>query len=159
MEIQPGVDGGPPTTLYFYNNTIYGCGWKGANGPSATGNICFDRLNTYKLVFTNNIIVSTGQPYEARAEGNFRPAPGTICGSGARSGASVGYRGAINIDPQFVNPQPFDFHLHRRHPNSPAIGKGFDIRAIAPRDFDNIIRPLAPSLGVFEFVIHRLNEP
>jgi hypothetical protein len=46
------------TTLHFYNNTIYGCGWgKTANGPGASGNVCITNSSRYVLNFKDNIIM------------------------------------------------------------------------------------------------------
>jgi hypothetical protein len=79
VQIDMGIRGGPPTTLYFNNNTIFGCGWSGAaRGPAANGAIAFDNLGQYKLVFARNLIVSTGQPFLAVRQQAPAPLSGLI---------------------------------------------------------------------------------
>ena len=149
--IAPGTKGGPATTLHFYNNTIYNCGWSGAAwGPSGNGAVAIDNPRGYTLLFSNNIIVSTGEPYEAQR----REKPPSRNGHNLWFGAGrppEWDEQAVNADPQFVNPAAGDFRLK---PGSPAIGKGVNVRDIVDHDLDNVPRPqgAAFDLGAYEFM-------
>ncbi len=49
------------TVIYFYHNTIYGCGWSGARGGSS-GAVHLVRMQRYTLRFSNNIICAVSPP-------------------------------------------------------------------------------------------------
>jgi len=51
------------TIVHFTHNTIYGCGWPGTPQKGATGCVHLVNLKRHAPHFTNNIIVSTGEPY------------------------------------------------------------------------------------------------
>ena len=151
VEIAPSIEGGPATTLFFFNNTIYGCGWSGAVwGPSGNGEIAIDNPRAFTLVFKNNLIVSTGEPYEAAR----RESPPQRNGHNLWFGAGRPPRwdaNALQADPLFVNPAAGDFHLRF---GSPAIDRGVDVGIGVDRDLDNVPRPQgkALDLGAYEFV-------
>lgn len=152
VQMAPGAPGGPATTLYFCHNTLYNCGWSGAVwGPMANGAIAIDNPGAFTLVFSNNLIVSTGQPYEARRERQPTPRGGHNLWFGAGP-APAWDTGALNADPLFVDPAGGDFRLR---PGSPAIDRGVDLCRVAARDLDNVLRPhgAAPDLGAYEFVV------
>ena len=150
VEIEPGIEGGPATTLYFCNNTIYACGWQGAAwGAQGFGHVSFGRIGLYSLLFANNIICSTGTPYLAKRDGAPSPNGGHNLWFGAGQPPTWD-KDALNADPRFAGVARLDFHLL---PNSPAIGAGIDIRPTIFRDFENVPRPAdrAFDLGAYQF--------
>ena len=77
-----GAPGAPPTTLHFYNNTIYGCGWSGATwGPSANGALRIDSPD--QVPGWSSAITSSSRPGSRiwpRRAPPPRPWTGTTCG-------------------------------------------------------------------------------
>ena len=143
--------GGPATTLYFFNNTIYGCGWKQAGFQGANGNISFGNTENFTLVFKNNIIVSTGNPFFAPY--SKLPQKGDWSGNlwFGLPNPPKWDTAPITANPLFVNPDSGDFHLK---PGSPAIQKArsTDANTFAPLAFENVPRPQAGNfnLGAYE---------
>ena len=143
--------GGPPTTLYFFNNTIYGCGWNQAKLPSSNGNISFNNTDKFTLVFKNNIIVSTGCPFINGM--SIPPQKGDWSGNlwFGLPNPPKWDTALITANPLFVNPDSGDFHLK---PGSPAIQKArsTDANTFAPLAFENVPRPQAGNfnLGAYE---------
>ena len=127
--------------LAFCNNTIYNCGWSGAAwGPSGHGAIAVDNPKAFTLLFTNNIIVSTGEPYEAqRREKPSSRATGHNLWFGAGRPPDWDEQ-AVNADPKLVNPAAGDFRLK---PGSPAIDKGVigQVRGPRPRQRPPAAKP------------------
>jgi hypothetical protein len=139
------------TTIYFYNNTIYGCGWpNGANGQGASGNVCITNLSRYTLHFNNNIIRSTGEPYIAGwSDGDLsRVAGGNNLwfGKGAAPSWDVS---PLNLDPKFADTAKTDMHLTQ---GSPALNAGRDVSTVVALDFDGVTRPQGASfdIGAYE---------
>jgi hypothetical protein len=150
VHIDAGQDSKPATTIHFWNNTIYGCGWSGAS-YGTDGAVLLENLSWYTLDFKNNIIVSTGEPFVSNA--SEIPANAAFNNLWFGAGAAPSWdTAAINADPKFVNASGGDFHLQS---GSPAIDKG--LSSVLPTvsvDFDNIPRPQGAGidLGAFEFV-------
>lgn len=137
------------TTIYFYNNTIYGCGWSGtANGPGASGNVCITNGSRYTLRFNDNIIVSTGEPYMAGwSDQNIAKRDGCNLWFG-KGTAPAWDTTAINKDPLFADTAAANMRLTA---TSPAVDAG--INTGVATDFDAVARPQAGGydLGAFEY--------
>ena len=137
------------TIIYFYNNTVYGCGWSGtANGPGASGNVCITNSGRYTLRFCDNIIVSTGEPYMAGwSDQNIAKRDGRNLWFGKGAAPSWDTT-AINKDPLFVDTSAADLRLAS---SSPAINSG--IVTNVTLDFDGITRPqdAGYDIGAFEY--------
>ena len=148
IQINGGHESGRSTTLYVWNNTIYGGGF----GPQPL-------LSWFKfggkpgiavgLDFANNIVVSPTVSYW-RADSSLestlnRSAPNLWFGQGAKPAWNTG---GIAGDPMFANTTIGDLHLTA---GSPAI----DVGRTNPigADFDGLARPrgTAFDLGAFEF--------
>jgi hypothetical protein len=139
------------TTIYFYNNTIYGCGWSGtSNGPGASGNVCITNLSRYTLHFNNNIIRSTGEPYVAGwSDSDLSKVAGgnnLWFGKGAAPSWDVS---PLNSDPKFADTAKADMHLTQA---SPALNAGRDVSTVVALDFDGVARPQGPTfdIGAYE---------
>jgi hypothetical protein len=139
------------TTIYFYNNTIYGCGWpNGANGQGASGNVCITNLSRYTLHFNNNIICSTGEPYIAGWSDNNLSAVAGGNNLWFGKGAPPSWDASpVNLDPKFVDTAKADMHLMQ---GSPALNAGRDVSTVVSVDFDGVMRPVGPAfdIGAYE---------
>jgi hypothetical protein len=141
------------TIIYFYNNTIYGCGWSGtSNGPGASGNVCITNSGRYTLFFSNNIICSTGEPYVAgwsdtdlskvQAGNNLWFGKGPVPAWDAAS---------VSGDPRFADTAVGNMHLTS---GSAAIDAGRNVSTVVSVDFDGVPRPQGSAfdIGAFEWV-------
>jgi len=139
------------TVIYFYNNTIYGCGWSGtSNGPGASGNVCITDLSRYTLHFNNNIICSTGEPYVAGWSDNDLTAVAGGNNLWFGKGAAPSWDAApVNSDPKFADTAKADMHLTQ---GSPALNAGRDVSSVVAVDFDGVARPVGPAfdIGAYE---------
>jgi hypothetical protein len=144
------IDAGHEDTsaiIYFYNNTVYGCGWgQTANGPGASGNVCITDNSRYTFHFNNNIIYSTGQPYVAawsdadlskvQAGNNLWFGNGALPFWDATS---------VNADPKLADTAAGNMHLTN---GSAALNAGKDVSTVVNVDFDGIARPQGPAFDV-----------
>jgi len=153
VEIDCGVrDGSAPATMYFFNNTIYGCGWHQGN-LCANGHVTFQNTENFTLVFKNNIIVSTGNPFFVPY--GQPPKKGDWSGNlwFGLPNPPTWDTAPMTANPMFVNPESGDFHLK---PGSPAIkkAKSTDTNTFAPLAFENVPRPQGGNfdLGAYESV-------
>ncbi|HMD69522.1 MAG TPA: choice-of-anchor Q domain-containing protein [Chitinivibrionales bacterium] len=141
------------TIIYFYNNTVYGCGWgKTVSGQGASGNVCITDNSRYTLHFNNNIICSTGEPYVAgwsdadlskvQAGNNLWFGKGALPSWDATS---------VNADPKFADTAAGNMHLTN---GSAALNAGRDVSAVVSVDFDGVARPQGPAfdIGAYEGV-------
>jgi hypothetical protein len=140
------------TTLYFYNNTIYGSGWAQAGaGPGASGNVCITNLSRYTLKFNNNIIASTGQPYVAGWSDNdlSKVQGGNNLWFGAGAAPSWDVSPATG-NPLFADTANGNMHLTA---GSAAANKGKDLSSVVTIDFDGVSRPQesAFDIGAYEY--------
>jgi hypothetical protein len=139
------------TTIYFYNNTIYGCGWgQGANGAGASGCVCITNLSRYTLKFCNNIIVSTGEPYIAGwSDQSISRRDGHNLWYGKMPGSPLWDSTAITGDPKFADTANANLRLLT---GSPAINAGLTTGFAV--DFDAVTRPQGSGydLGAYEFI-------
>jgi hypothetical protein len=137
------------TVIYFYNNTIYACGWSGAAfGAGASGNVCITNTGRYTLKFQNNIICSTGESYVAGWSDATLP---KITGNNLWYGKGLSPAWdttAFNANPAFADSAANNFRLMA---GSPAIDKGVNTGIAA--DFDGVVRPqgIGYDIGAFEY--------
>ncbi len=145
-----------PTTIHFYNNSVYGCGWPGALNPGSSGVFLLAYQNQYNLDLRNNIFHSgpTAQPYIPSWSDPLPPSPyhNLWFGAGAAPAADAS---SLNTDPKYVNPASGDLHLQS---GSPAIDKAVPAtptlaQPLPVTDFDSVTRPQGSGydLGAFEF--------
>jgi len=139
------------TIVYCYNNTLYGCGWNGAQtGESGHFLISPETLLHLSLMScSNNIVRSTGEPYIAGESGAPPTGDYKNCWFGAGA-APVWDNTAINSDPLFVNLNANNFQLQS---GSPCINSGRNLSAIVARDILGVSRPqgTAFDIGAFEY--------
>jgi hypothetical protein len=139
------------TTIYFYNNTVYGCGWsQTANGPGASGNVCITDLGRYTLHFNNNIVCSTGEPYVAGwSDADLSKVAGGNNLWYGKGAAPAWDLSPLNSDPKFVDTAQADMHLMQ---GSPALDAGRDLSPVVTVDFDGVSRPQGPAydIGAYE---------
>ncbi|WP_163337106.1 choice-of-anchor Q domain-containing protein [Desulfopila sp. IMCC35008] len=135
------------TDIYFYNNTIYGCGYAKAKLSGSTGHVMFGSVSRYTLHFTNNIIYSTGEPYvTVDSDTPTTAAYGNIWyGDGSPPSWDTA---ALIDDPVFVSATTGDFHLLQ---NSPARNAGTTIEGLY-YDFDGNLRGSSFDLGAYEYM-------
>jgi hypothetical protein len=138
------------TTIHFYNNTLYDCGWNDpGNASSDSSMIAYDNSNPFTLDFRNNIIQATSWPYFSS---NGTPSSG----SGAKNvwygqGTAPSWDSSpVTQNPMLVSPAPPTANVHLQS-GSPAIGAGTAAAPSVAVDFDNLLRPSPPSIGAFEF--------
>jgi uncharacterized protein (TIGR03437 family) len=137
------------TTIHFYNNSMYNCGFTDARNNIVGAMIAIDTGNPFNLDFRNNIVRATSWPYMAPYS-SF--AAGSVInnlwfGQGAAPTADAA---PIKSDPKFVSSALpcMDLHLQA---GSPAIGAGSTASPKAATDFDNLLRTSPPAIGAFEF--------
>jgi hypothetical protein len=136
----------------IYNNTMYDCG---SRGNTDSGGISIHDSNP-KIHFRNNIFRMTGtEPYFTPNSFTYHAPCTQSSGSnnlwyGAGSPpCTTLFNPSVNSDPQFVDPVTArNFHLQAA--NSPPVGAGTSISTLV-YDFDGLIRPSPPSMGVYEF--------
>lgn len=154
VDLNAGAVGNPPTTIHFYNNTLYGCGFGG--GPNNTaGMIAIGSAYQWDLDFRNNLIVSTGfpflQPYSTTmrttADKNLWAGDGGVVPS---PGMAQIFQGAVAGDPKLVDPVNGDVRLQQ---GSAAIDQGSSMMPVPSVDFDMTPRPQGAGidLGAFEY--------
>jgi hypothetical protein len=150
IRINTGHENVAETSVYIYNNTLYGNGWAGAAIPEESGSLLFDPwvLSHGTLYFSNNIIYSTGEPYLAGESGNLPQDDYRNCWFGDGNGLTWDTT-AIHVDPGFVASAQFNFQLLK---NSPCIDTGKDVSSIVCRDLWGRVRPqgTAFDIGAFE---------
>jgi len=143
VELDPaGVAGVfPQTDLYFYNNTVYGCGFsQAASGTTSEGNISILGTNSFNLHFYNNIIYSTGNPYLATASSDSTPLGQFGNNIWFGDGAAPSWdSSSYSINPGFEDPSNFDFHLTQ---DSTAAEDGNSLVSdVVTKDFDSTPLP------------------
>ena len=164
-----GIGASPPPA-WWYNNTVYT-----ANGEAVYGNWWPDIHSSGQTLasrVSNNILysASTSIPYlhvENYHGGCANTDKFSLCGTNSGSnnimyGDGVPtfgnlFTNSLNVNPLFVSPSSFDFHLQS---GSPATGAGLQaitdvtgkFSVSAPLyDIDGRIRPNPPSIGAYEF--------
>jgi hypothetical protein len=135
------------TVIHFCHNTIYGCGWARASSRGATGCVHLVGQGRYTLIFTNNIVCSSGEPYLSGWSDKTIPqrqGHNLWFGKGSPPAWDLA---AIGENPRFVDAARHDFHLQL---GSPAIDAGVD--AGVQCDFDGVPRPqeAGHDLGAYE---------
>jgi hypothetical protein len=151
IRINTGHETSTTTTVYCYNNTLYGCGWSGAM-EGASGHLLVSpealALRT-NLDFKNNIIYSTGEPYLAGESAALPAGDYRNCWFGNGISPSWDSR-AINSDPQFVNIGAKNFQLKD---GGPCINAGITVSSVVTRDILGVPRPQGSAfdLGVYEY--------
>ena len=154
VDINAGAVGSPATTIHFYNNTLYGCGF--GSGPSSTdGAVSVGNAYPFNLDFRNNIIVSTGFPFlQGYSSTKLTTASKNVWFGGGGpvpdpATAEI-FAGAIVGDPKLVDPANGNVHLQ---PGSSAIDQGSSTGPVAVVDFDNIPRPqgVTIDIGAYEW--------
>lgn len=152
VDINAGAIGNPPTTIHFYNNTLFGCGFGG--GPSNTaGMLAIGNAYQWDLDLRNNVIVSTGFPFLLSYSTTARTTANSnlFAGDGGTPGANhaQAYMGRVTGDPRFVDTAGGDLRLQ---PGSAGIDQGSAAMPVPPVDFDNTPRPQGAGidLGAFE---------
>jgi hypothetical protein len=125
--------------ITIYNNTFYQCHGAGSNsvvnifgGASAdVKNNIFYNQNNIGYVKGTNVTIDSNLYY------------------GGAGSPPAGDAHAVTSDPQFANASMLDFHIP---PGSPANGKGVDICAVVPRDYDGIPRTAGSvALGAYQY--------
>jgi hypothetical protein len=140
------------TTVYCYNNTLFGCGFSGAAFSEETGHILIspEAIQRSSVIhFSNNIIYSTGEPYMA-TESTVLPSGNHLnCWFGA--GTAPGWdTGALNVDPQFVNSGTNNFQLQN---TSQCVNTGLNVSTVVERDLLGVLRTTNPfDVGVYEYI-------
>jgi len=134
------------TTIHFYNNTLYNCGFNDTGNPSSSSAmISYDNGQPFTLDFRNNIIQATSWPY---TDSTFPAGSGTKNIWYGQGTAPSWDNSPISQNPLLVSPATGDAHLQA---GSPAIGAGSTAAPSVAIDFDNLLRPSPPSIGAFEF--------
>jgi hypothetical protein len=138
------------TTIQFYNNTLYGCGFTDTAAGISGGMISYNLNNPFVLDFRNNIVQATGWPYIGMESDPFPGGSGTHniwYGQGAPPTLDLA---PLTGNPQLMNPAPptGDAHLQA---GSAAIGAGSTAAPSVTIDFDNVTRPTPPAIGAFEY--------
>ena len=153
IHINTGHENITSTTVYLYNNTLYGNGWAGAVYPEESGSVLFDPgalSRSTSVYFSNNIIYSTGEPYLAGESAELPMSDYRNCWYGNGS-APAWDTSAINNDPNFVGADTFNFQLQN---GSPSIDVGKNVSTVVNRDLFGVPRPLGLGfdIGVFEYI-------
>jgi len=153
IRINTGHEARRNARVYCYNNTLYGCGWSGADDPASSGHLLISpeavAVGT-KADLRNNIVYSTGAPYMAGE--SVSPASAAYHNCWFGKGAPPSWdTSAINLDPDFENARAKDFRLE---PGSPCINAGVNLATVVKRDILGTPRPqgAAFDLGAYESV-------
>jgi len=164
-----GIWNGADGTIYFINNLIIGAGGSLNNDSSYNAiYIGFGKAFIYHNTFY--LSRGAGSCYVINAYGsgsadvrnnvfynqnNISYVNGAIttlgnnCYFGGAGGIPSGDAHAVSADPAFVNGSALDLHLVAA---SPCIGKGLDLTAAVPRDYDGVYRLAgAVDLGAFQY--------
>jgi hypothetical protein len=140
------------TTVYVYNNTLYGNGWSGAFYGNQNGSVLISQwaLDHGAVHFSNNVLYSTGEPYVAGESGTIPADDYRNCWYG--DGAAPAWdTTAINDDPDFLNASAFDLRLQE---GSPCVDAGRNVSTVVARDLLGVPRPqgLGFDIGAYEYV-------
>jgi hypothetical protein len=152
MRLDSGHEDVAQTTVYVYNNTLYGNGWSGAFYGDQNGSVLISQwaLDHGTVHFSNNVLYSTGEPYMADESGTIPADNYRNCwyGDGA---APVWDTTAINDDPDFLNASAFDLRLQE---GSPCVDAGRNVSTVVARDLLGAPRPqgLGFDIGAYEYV-------
>ena len=153
LRIDTGHETISPTTVYIYNNTLYGNGWSGAVLPDESGSLLVSPealTRSTTVYFSNNILYSTGEPYIAGESASLPMGDYRNCWYG--DGSAPGWdTTAINDDPDFVGTGIFNFQLQN---GSPCMEVGKNVSAVVTSDILGVPRPqgLAFDIGAYEYV-------
>jgi hypothetical protein len=152
VDINSGAVGNPATTIHFYNNTLYGCGFAG--GPSNTaGALSIGNAYEYDLDFRNNLIVTNGFPFVTQystaarttASHNLWSGDG---GSQSDPATAALFAGAVSGDPMLLDPATGNLRLGA---SSAAIDQGDKLGAVPSVDFDGVPRPQGAGIDIGAF--------
>jgi len=152
IRINTGHEQRRTAIVYCYNNTLYACGWSGADDPNTSGHLLIgpEGLSVgTKVDLRNNIIRSTGQPYVAGESGVLPSSGYRNCWYG-KGAAPAWDTTPLAANPQFVAAGQKNLQLG---PHSPCIDTGIRLTAVA-RDLLGRRRPqgAAFDLGAYEYV-------
>ncbi len=145
------------TLIHFYNNTIYGGGYKNA-AAWASSMIGFGNNRPFNLDFRNNLIISTQADITYLNSYLDQPRQGAMNNLWFGAGAAPDWDSLGQaLDPQFVADDDLDLHLES---SSPAVGRSWPQTSsytwpLPERDFDGHRRNmsgLGTASGAYEFI-------
>ncbi len=141
---------GPVARTVVYNNVAYFTSTTSGGGAAV---VCYAGCSPSILAFKNNIIWSNGGGGVVYADAPFNESNNIYWKTGGNPQVYFTMDSTSKkVDPQFVNPLGFDFHLNA---TSPAIDTGTmaSVTAGYALDFDNKTVPVGAGvdIGVYEY--------